>query len=269
MKENLDAKLKLVDSFLTDPVNFIVKATQHIITIDKDIEPDSVGSGCIILYREKLFLISVAHVADKAGIQVSLVVGVPPQDGKSQLYAVGAMTFIDEFKVNNLDDLKGDKDLSKIDLEKVETLDITFVELKEPILLMQNEIDFGSPFPVVTSGEKIIVPNPSLTITPSPDEEYAFFGRIKPELKGDKLFTIEKFVPMLTYVGEEGRYYKFSLPEIITDIKDYKGTSGAPIFDTQGNLVALVAYCFLRQPFIYGFKASILKEFLDQTIDNK
>lgn len=268
-KELLSGDLKLTKGVLNDPVNFIVKATQHIVAVDKEIEPDSIGSGCIIQYRDRLFLISVAHVADEKGIQACIVTGQPPKDGKTPLYSVGAMTFIDEFKIKNLDELKKDKDLTKIDLEKIETLDITFVELKEPIDILQNEINFGEPFPIVTAGQKIILDNPPMNHVPHADEEYAFAGRIRGHLKENQLVSTEKFVPMLAYGGEEGRYYKFALPHIITDVKDYKGTSGAPIFDSQGNLVALVAHCFKGEPFIYGFKASVLKQFLDFAIDSK
>src|SRR5690554_4018982 len=149
-------------------INYIVKATQHLIVVDsKNTEPHSIGSGCIVKYQNKVYLISVAHVADKNGYSTCIVTNQPQVDSKTPLYSVGSMTFLDEYNVINPNDLKNIKALDDIDLKKNETLDITFVELKESIQIFQKEIDFGGDYGIVTEGEKIMLNEPDLTIQPT------------------------------------------------------------------------------------------------------
>ena len=184
-------------------VEYVVKATQHIIVVDNSsLEPKSIGSGCVIHYQNRFFLISVAHVTDKAGQQACIVTGQLPIANQTPIYSVGAMNYIEEFKIENLDDLNLDKDLKNEELKKIKVLDITFVEIKESIELLQHKIDFGEIFGSVPGGSKIILTNQDYDKPLDKTEEYCFFGRVKGKKKGQVITTTEKFTPLLEYFAK-------------------------------------------------------------------
>ena len=71
--------------------------------------------------------------------------------------------------------------------------------------------------------------------------EYAFSGRVQPELHGKSSFASTPTVyPGLTYVRSEGAYHIFKLPVEHPGHEFFQGYSGAPIVDMHGNVVALV-----------------------------
>ena len=128
-----------------DYINFITAASQQIVIVEPaTIEPVAFGSGCIVYYKDRTFLLSVAHVTNIDGYAACLETNLPPQENKSSIYSVGSMCYFDQYKLSrNFSqlDIKGFEDLGAF-FDK--TLDITFCEIKENLTILQPEINFGT-----------------------------------------------------------------------------------------------------------------------------
>lgn len=75
----------------------------------------------------------------------------------------------------------------------------------------------------------------------------------------------------LKYKGEDDDYYIFSLPNNNYEHSNFQGTSGAPILDSNGKLVSLVA-CGgpskdSNEWIIYGFNLAKYKAMIDIECD--
>ena len=73
----------------------------------------------------------------------------------------------------------------------------------------------------------------------------------------------------MKYHGMEGMFHRFLVSTIIKDADDYRGCSGAPIYDDSGNLVGLA--CMVRENTkrLYAFPIEECRRLLDIAIDTK
>lgn len=241
----------------------VIKATQHLVLISPDSKKVKfVGSGCIIKYRSKLFLVTVEHVTNIEGLATCIETGYVIPDIGSKLYSVGGMMLIKSLSASNQDELK---ELLKIiddpnKFNKIKNLDIAYVELKEIIDIYQKHIDFDT-F-AVNEGKKIIVET-DLCGELDINDTYYYFGRIHKKSKGQFLVSQEKLVTNLKFKCEQGNYRIFSLPESIKNASEFEGMRGSPIMNSKGNIVAFLAYCYEGYPYIFGFSLKLLKSMLD------
>ena len=233
--------------------NHVVKATQHIVMIDPVTKlPSSGGSGCLIIYHDRLFLISVQHVTDKVEKAACIDLGTDKSDG-SDLYSLGSMNFIKQFEFSEFN-------ASTPELIELDPLDITYVEINGNIEVFQKEKKFDR-YTITEDNKRLLYTE--LTDTPNKEERYSFFGRIRGKLKGSILEQQEKLILGIHYDRKIGYFERFILPETMIDPFGYKGTSGAPIISETGAVVAFVASGKRGTKYLYGFSAVNLKTFLD------
>lgn len=239
-------------------LNALAKSSIHILMIEPTTkEPLAFGSGCLVQYKERNFLLSVAHVTDINGLATCIETNQPQMEGKTPLYSVGAMCFFDQYKTDIPVQIFSVKDLFN---NLQETLEVTFCEIKEDIQLLQPEWDFKA-FKIDT-GEKIIL-NLEVAGEPDPDKLFGFCGRVRQKLRGSRLNLQPTMKLDLKYGGKKGRFYYFLAPEIIKDKEDYQGCSGAPILDEDGRLVALASKVMTNTKLIYGFSITECRNLLD------
>jgi len=245
-----------------EQIKKIIKSTAHIVMSDpKTLLPKGLGSGCIVNYNSQELLLTVAHVID---IQAAtcIVTGQPPVFSLTPIYSFGGMWFLDKFDIikykGQIEQLKSDP--TRIEDRDFGQIDLSFAKLKHKIKYLQNEIKF-SDF-TVSSGDKLTIET-DLTETPSVDDEYGFFGRIKAELVVSNnqiiLSSQEIFYGGLKFIRKVGHYYEFQLPNTINNNTDFQGTSGAPIMDTDGKLVSLITHGYEGANKIYGISLSDFK----------
>jgi len=240
-----------------DLANHVVKTTQHLVLIDPNTKmPFSGGSGCLIIYKERLFLVSVQHVTDKIGKETCIDLGKTKDDG-TDLYNVGAMNYVDQYRIEGLDTVDPE-------LIELKPLDLTYVEIKGDLEVFQKERQFGEY--KITAGNKQMhyAETPEI---PNKNECYSFFGRIRGKLNGNILEQQEKLVFCIKYDCKIENFERFLLHENITDPFDYKGTSGAPIISETGEIVAFVSKGIRGTNHLYGFSSAELKKFLDIYIE--
>lgn len=242
-----------------------VRATNQIVVTDNKNEPVGMGSGCFLYYKKRLFFLTVAHVTDDKDVSVTVETNKDTVNGQTLNYCVGEMNYFDLFDSQDLDKLKNDKDFKFNRLNKIETLDFAFAELTEMIEVLQKEIDFNH-LGLVPASTKIVIPESGLDSLPDSKEPILFYGTINGKFANGILERQSKLTVDCEFIGEHGRFYKIKLPKVIVNSSEYKGTSGAPVFDTKGNFIGLISYGFEGLPFIYAFKNTEIKNLLDMYI---
>ena len=238
-------------------INYIVKGTQHVIMIDrKMLLPLSGGSGGLIIYKDRLFFVSVQHVTDLAGKQAALDTGIT-NNNEAQLFSLPALHFVDEYNIEDLN-------LNPLEISKLRTLDICYTEITGSLEIKQQEKKFND---IVVSADSKIMVYTNLDNEPTKNQGYSFYGRIGGTIKGNTLEQTDKLVLGMKYDRKIGPFERFILNDPILNELDFKGTSGAPIFSETGEPVAFVAHGFIGQNYIYGFSGRELKKYLDIYID--
>jgi hypothetical protein len=144
-------------------------------------------------------------------------------------------------------------------------IDFSYATLMHKADFIQNEIKFKE-F-TLKKGKKFLITT-DLTDKPSAEKEYGFFGRIKALFfkgtpNGDLFETQETFYGGLKFIRQIRHYYEFALPNPIQDNADFTGTNGAPIMDTDGNLVSLITHGYEGATKIYGIALSDFKLGID------
>lgn len=252
-----------------EQISKIICSTLHIVMLDPTTKlPHSIGSGCMINYADNRILLTAAHVTNiRAATCIDL--SEPSINNHNKLHSVGAMNYLQKYDIQdykkqmsaffNKSIRKEDKDFGLIDL--------SFAGLSEEIEIFQREIEFSQ---FLIKSQKKITINTNLDSEPNQKLEYAFYGRTRPCLEEHPTVNIfetaEIIQPGLKYAETQGHYYKFKLKKVIENNLDYKGTSGAPIFDSNGNLVSLVTHGYEGENFIYGIALSRIKNLFDSYI---
>jgi hypothetical protein len=223
-------------------------------------KPQVFGSGCLINYLDRLFFISVFHVTNY-DLTAFLETNLPPNEIGPPIQPIGGLCSFDLFEVTKDMEIKEFEDLLK---KPLETLDVTFAEVKHPITLLQPEMDFGA-FKI-DAGHKIILSSDNLAI-PTKDKTYGFYGKIKHKYNGKYLEMTPTFKHSLTFHRTNKYFHMFLAPETIVNKEDYEGCSGAPILDSDGNIVALACKILVGSKVIYGFSIQECMKLLKISIE--
>lgn len=229
------------------------------------LKPEAFGSGCVVKYLDRFFLISVAHVTNYIDLNVYLETNLPSDKDNTPLQPVGGFCTFDAFKIDANMNIEEFEDLLN---DPLVPIDITFAELIEPINLYQNEVDFGV-FKVEAGGKAILFLDDIKD--PTVEETYGFYGKIKHEY-GDDDITLNMTPTLkhsLKFHKTNGYFHMFLAPEIIRDKSDYEGCSGAPVLDSEGSLIALACKIKVDSKIIYGFSIQECIKLLDIAIQTK
>jgi len=154
----------------------VQQSVELLVVKGENLEPISCGTGCIVKYREKFFVLTVAHVTDFEEASTCIVLNKKPENGHTPMYCAGTMNYFDEFNVKEekLAEIRGLDDLLS---DFNETIDVSFCELKELFEIVQPEIDFG--VHKVEKSLKMFIDLENDTSTPSRDKFYGFSGNIR------------------------------------------------------------------------------------------
>lgn len=249
-----------------DLITLIASSSLHLIVVNKqDKTPVGFGSGFLVRYKERTFLISVAHVTNYENTETWIETNMPATDQGTPFYHVGSMCFFDQYHVPadvRLDEIKAFEDL-KLTYDK--TLDITFCEIKENLYLIQPEWNFGAY--QIAKGLKVAL-NIDEAGEPSKEKLFGFCGRIKQDTdEFNKTIQSEVTLKLdLKYHKTIGRFHRFLTPDIITSQQDYQGCSGAPILDEEGMLVGIVQSIYTNTKILMAFSIDECKKLLDTGI---
>jgi hypothetical protein len=217
----------------------------------KEIGPDKLpkrlGSGCLIDYEGKRILLTVSHTTKNQG-KWCMELRYEPGKGTS-LYSLGAMNFL----------AKGS--LASTSLEDI---DFSYVEVPASLQPKRQEI-----LSAIEIGEEIPVTVHRLDfhVKPSADSRYGFCGAVMPSLEkhpSDTLLVAElKIYEGLSYLRNEDDYYVFKLPMPHPGHEHFHGTSGAPVIDDEGRVVALVCSGCVETDEIFAISVARYRSVLD------
>lgn len=186
----------------------------------------------------------------------------PRTEKGTPLYCVGSLCYFDTHKIDpkNVNLITTAEDLLK---DYDETLDVTFCEFKNDVALLQPQQTYRDI--IIPAGLKTFL---NLEVAGSPDKQhlYGLCGRVKQDFKNGTLYSTPTLKLDLEYQSTLRNYHIFTVPEIIKDVSDYKGCSGAPILDDEGRLVGLAANVRQGTKLLYAFSIEKCKELLDIAI---
>lgn len=242
-----DLKKNVLDPKVIESYDRIIRSSVQVLLVKPEYtKPEAFGSGCIISYKDNKYLLSVRHVTDY-DLTTTLETNLPPEGSTSTIKPVGGLIYFDQLK---LEEINPEELLKKIE-QGGEKLDITFGKIEEPLVLLQSEINFG--IFNIEVGEKRILDETNITI-PDKDDIYGFFGNVRHSyIDGIYLQHVPTLKNNLKYHRTKGNFHIFIAPKVIKDEYDYKGCSGAPIMDSNGNVVALASAVLTGTSLIYGF----------------
>ena len=219
--------------------------------------PKSMGSGCIIEYKGFNLFLTVYHTVEDYSLNTGIVADFDEHQGV-KLIPLGIRPPI----------VKGNLKTHKID-----NLDFSYAKCKN---IPECYFFIVEKTGKITTKKRRIALTTDLQCTPTATEEYGFAGFIRgclecnPNTNSKFQTTIHQelaYYDNLKYKESDDDYYIFSLPNNSYSHSNFQGTSGAPILDSKGNLVSLVA-CGRpsidgKEWIIYGFNLTKYKVMID------
>lgn len=206
--------------------------------------PIGVASAGIIKYKGKIFLLSVQH-AFKDG-RWAVEERYEPGNG-TKLRFVGNVNFLKRADLS-----RPNQDFKDIDFV-YKIIDGTYKSHFQEINQHGEIISEVEREPITTN----------LNSAPDSLHLYGFSGNTEVQLKNGVLTGIYRTYLDLKYVGDNGDFHMFELPFAFPGNEYFKGCSGAPIVDNDGNLVSLVCGSPSGSNNIYGISLSKFKIALD------
>lgn len=251
-------------------IDYIIRSTVHLIAYNQRREPISCGSGVLISYKERVFIISCEHVIphDSYGVMI--------EDNKTNWETLSSINFSCPPFI--FYDIAKIVDRSSDNLEqaapKKDTLDFAFTELTgfQGILQQSHKIPLSGEGDSLTyldieGGYKNIL-DISPTYTPSYDSKFALSGRINQSFNGARLRSEIKIEGNMKFISS-GRFYEtYSVDKIIKKKKEYAGCSGGPIIDDEGNLAGIFTNAMIGEKRLYVFPVRHIAFGLDLYINN-
>lgn len=200
------------------PINTINGSTQT---------PCAMGSGCFVNYKGNLVFITVHHVIEEeTNITHGIVVDYDSENGT-------LLCQFNDYSICAIGNLMN----AKIDI--VDFAMKVFIDPMPPCKLLINKS---------AEGEFERIDRISLTsdfsISPTPHKEYGFCGLINGQLIQNEtslgLYSHLAYYDNVRYLESRDSYHVFFIENKNYSHSDFQGTSGAPIIDSDGNLVSLV-----------------------------
>ncbi len=216
--------------------------------------PLGIGSGFFCKYKGQMLFITAGHLYDKDkkinnpwdwGISIfSNGIHVVLTLGKKDLWQFICARATNK-TLSILTHFMPDKIISSLKAFGAKNIDFAFIK-KE---FIPSQVIYPALDGAVVSGEERIFIETDLSAIPSENEEYGFYGCIKPNEDVSSMISLPNNQKgyLLNFVG----YNNLKLKKIDDDILEFespdnpdkehvRGCSGAPILDSRGNLVSIV-----------------------------
>lgn len=220
--------------------------------LNEDKLPINMASGCIVKYNAKHFLLTAFHAV---GNQQKWYLEIKYEHPTGmKMVPLGEFLFLKKFDLKTL---------------KLEDVDLAIQELDKTITPYYQNISHDGDGKIAQEIPKIIL-EADFTIKPVIGEKYCFAGVTKPECSrsDNKLLLLKQQLTIeedILLLGEEcdGEIYRFKLSKSHPGHDEYSGCSGSPIFDYNGNIVALVIGGNVQENEIYGISLNKYKIVFD------
>jgi hypothetical protein len=246
--------------------------------------PTLFGRGCFVEYNGTMLFMTVQHLytvkdkqtgkifwADNKKERLSIQIEFNSDKKSTLLKPIGEMCFLN--KGTREDIIGGNFIMPKAEGEVDRDRVIDFAYKKMGYIQCKRQDVDEHDFHILSEENRVFLKDDLNTI-PSTKEEYGFAGVVKPSLIPPKSTPsgIDKWVIPATniahngfkFIQQEGDYLVFSAPyQKHPGHEWFQGTSGAPILDSNGNLVALVCWGDTSTNLLYGLNLRKYKSALD------
>ena len=227
------------------------------------------GSGVIVEYKKRYFLCTAEHLIKQNKYSIGIQRGFLSEKG------VEILTF-DDFsflKYTKLDKLIPENlNLAIKSFENKNALDIAIREVKllNGLIQQQISIPIGKDTVEIPLGSKCIIPI-NLKYNINKKSIFSVAGMINSQKTNLERFSIEpRLITGMKFSNITNFLIEFNLGCPIENYSFFKGCSGAPIFNVNGNMIALLIGGDedVKKPFVYGFRFDKIKEFIEMIYFN-
>lgn len=224
-------------------------ATQNIHQLDDERRPVGHASACLIRYQGIVFVLTVSHATGNQG-DWAVEIDFDTAAGKTRMHRIGGMNFL---KIARLKHHK----------LKIRDVDFSYKLLTEPI---EPRFQIVAPSGAITHDEPKRIIDTDLSATPFAEETYGFWGCVGHNYDTFYLRVEPKLETEMKFDGEHEGLLFFKTKAPYKSYEEYRGCSGAPIFDSQGRLVSLVVQGDKHKTGIYGVNLRDFRAALDVEI---
>jgi hypothetical protein len=211
--------------------------------LDAGLRPINWGSGCLIDYKGRRFILTVAHNTEEGGnwaIETEFVA-----EG-AKLYQIGPMMFVRQMDLDTGDSKR---------------LDFCYAIVPKDLTSVYQAVTMSG---VVMESAQRLLCDISFQKSLDGSRKYGFSGLVGVKRVHDFYLRGELKLELdLAYAGMEDEYFIFELAHPHPGRGYYEGCSGAPIIDSDGKTVALVCGGCVAKNLIYGIPIRIFQPALD------
>lgn len=242
---------------------YIAKRTVHLLAVEPNSkEPMVFGSGCIINYKGKKFILSAEHVTNDNGYAATIELGIQ-EDLTSGLWSTGGFIYYDQLVVDPKVLATEREFFEKLEMNS-ERLDASFSSSVPPSAIIQH--DWTAHGINVNRGVKKVIAD-SLVATPNVKESYSLCGYVDNRIQGIHLLRRPVLHQGLKYEQTIGRYHLLKAPKVIESEKEYEGCSGAPVFDTMGKFIGVLSSVNAGTQMVFVYDAAHILQLIDYAVD--
>jgi hypothetical protein len=148
--------------------------------------------------------------------------------------------------------------------DEIKRIDFSYTTLPEDIKTFHQVIEPETN--TVYEHERLIL-DIDFNVKPSANKKYSFFGQTEINNNGNVINSTGKLITEMDFVEEKEQFYVFKLPFKHPGHQFFKGASGAPILDNDGNLISIVSRGENEQDvikdLIYGLNLKKYKSIID------
>ena len=217
--------------------------TIPIISFNENKKIESCFSGCLLLFRGFLFILSVAHGIKSKNSKVAIIMHNLPMLHNIPNWYCFNPTRLKQFRT------KYNTSFSKILIKilklfklKIDYTSLLFkhiggIDFMSSIVFLNNLPIHSLPLNSELLGQWKYYFNQNQIKEPNTSESYSFYGMTNFRTTSSSFLCDEIFATNISFIETKGFYHRFQLKQHFHELK---GCSGSPIVDNNGNLISLV-----------------------------
>lgn len=225
--------------------------------------PEAYGTGFKVLYKGKTFFVTADHVAHVKDHDLNKRTG---EDN-----VVGVHTYTRQELTAQVILLSGSFTADKIDFRtgKIDLVDVcvTLLTDEQKSTLCTPQIEL--PERTIEKGEQMIIVCEDGFVEPNVEDTYYVCGHTHPSIKNGIFIQYEKnFKNGLKYKLSDNEHLLFNTEDIIEDENDWRGISGAPIFNQEGKCVGILTSVNAGSKMVWGYSYKTIFMLMDMAIND-
>lgn len=247
-----------------------VTSSLNLMILDPSGKISGTATGVLVVYEKRYFFCTVEHVVSANRDRVAILTGEQNGDIAMTVQPPN-LSLLNQIRLSEISASALEEALTSAGTSR--PLDIAFTET-QPLSLNQQHrevlLDDGQVIEI-PEGKKL-TPDIGKPFVLSKKGRYVFAGRINTHFDSSGNFNYtDTIVKNLRLSAMDDYLFTFDLGHPIGDHSNYQGCSGAPVFDSDGHLVALFAAGDpdTASKYVYGFRIDRLRNFIRMNYFNE